>query len=278
MESQPVMTLRGAALGFGSPHAVGADRAFRLAMFGLAVCLLLVAALFSVAAYGVVTHDPRVGFGKDFLIMRELGRRWLTTGTMYLPYQLAAPYSVDVTPDLTQTPALYPPAVGPVFALLWLIPFPIAAVLWWSVPIGLVIVLIARWRPRPWSWPLIAACLIHPMAATQVMVGGTALWMTAFVAGGLVWGWPGALVLLKPTMLPFALAGIRSRWWWPIAAAVAILTVVGPFMDYLKVAQNASESGDGLMYSVKTFPMVAVPVIAWLARTRRSAGVAEARA
>ncbi len=245
-----------------------AHRAYALAMFGLAVALLLIAALFAVAAYDVVTTDPRVGFGIDFRIVRELGRRWLASGTMYLPYQLSGPYSIDVTPDLAQTPALYPPAAGPVFAVLSLFPVPIAALLWWSVPWAWVAALVVRWRPQPWAWAAMAACLVHPMAATQVMVGGTAMWMTAFVAGALQWGWPGALVLLKPTMLPFALAGIRTKGWWMVAAVIAILTLTGPFMDYLKVAQNASASGDGVLYSIKTYPMVALPLFAWLGRAR----------
>jgi hypothetical protein len=265
-------------LGLRTPSAPAASpgRWYRLAMFGLAVALLLLAALSAVAAYDVVTTDPRVGFGIDFRIMRELGRRWLASGTMYLPYQLSGPYSIDVTPDLAQTPALYPPAAGPVFAAVSLIPVPIAAVLWWSVPLGLVAALVVRWRPQPWAWAAIAACLVHPMAATQVMVGGTAMWMMAFVAGGLAWGWPGALVLLKPTMLPFALAGIRTKGWWMVVGAIAILTLAGPFLDYLKVAQNASASGDGVLYSIRTYPLVALPLLAWLGRARASAPPAPA--
>ena len=68
-----------------------------MATFGLSVALLLLAAFFAVVAYEVVTTDPRVGFGIDFRIMRELGRRWLASGTTYLPYQLSRPYSSDAT-------------------------------------------------------------------------------------------------------------------------------------------------------------------------------------
>lgn len=248
-------------------------RWYRPAMLGLAVALLLLAVVSTVAAYGVVTTDPRVRFGVDLDIMRELGRRWLTTGTMYLPYQLAGPYSIDATPDaLASTPALYPPPVGPVFGIVHLVPFGLMAVLWWTIPLAVIARSILSWRPRPWAWPLMAATLVHPMAAAQLMVGGTSLWIVAFTAAGLRYRWPAALILLKPTMAPFALVGIRDWRWWLVVVGIAAITLLGPWADYIKVAQNASESGHGLLYSLAAYPMTLLPVAAWIGRSRPEAG------
>src|SRR4051794_24925418 len=91
------------------------SRWFRPVMVGLTLLLLMGVAIGVGGAWDVVTHDPRVHIGVDLEIMRELGRRWNATGSMYLAYQLSGPYSIDATPELTNTPALYPPAVGPIF-------------------------------------------------------------------------------------------------------------------------------------------------------------------
>jgi hypothetical protein len=205
-------------------------------------------------------------FGRDLAIMRELGRRWLDTGTMYLPFQLAGPYSVGLTPNIADNPGLYPPAAAPLFAALSLVPLPVAVLAWWAIPALVIVVTIARWRPRPWTWPLIALCVAYPWTAMAVYAGNTALWATAFVALGLVWGWPSALVLLKPTLLPFALVGIRHRSWWVAVLLLGALTLLGPWRDYVSVARNAIEGN--VLYSANVYPLLAIPVIAWLGRWR----------
>lgn len=238
-----------------------------LAMFAIAASLLPVIALSTtlVALYGL--NHPLERPGIDLEIVRELGKRWLDAGTMYLGYQLDGPYSIDVTWNLTLTPALYPPAVGPLFALVTLLPWPVAAILWWGVPLAIVGVAFARWRPRPWSWPLLALCLANEATPTQLMVGGTTLWVTAAVAASLRWRtWISAVILLKPTFLPFALIGVRNYRWWIISGSIVTLTVLGSWHEYLTVAANAR--ADGLWYSVPALPVVAIPVIGWLARRR----------
>jgi hypothetical protein len=155
--------------------------------------------------------------GADLGIMRELGRRWFETGTMYLPYQLTGPYSIDVQDPLTNTPALYPPAAGPVFAAVWALPEPRR-----RRPVVGRAVRDHGLRLRPLA-PAAAgvgadrAMFAHPMSALHILSGGTAMWAMALVAAGLLWHWPPALILLKPTLLPFALIGIRHRSWWIVA-------------------------------------------------------------
>ena len=259
-EAQPAETTvgRGVRARWGKPIAVG-----------LTAGVLVLVALSTIAAYQLVTIGHySLRFGVDLAIMLELGRRWMETGSMYLPYQLAGPHAIDVTADLRQTPALYPPAAGPVFGVLTLLPFPLVVAGWWAIPIGIVVVAIWRWRPAPWTWPVMALCFVHPMSPAQIMVGGTSMWLTAFVALGLWIGWPAALVLLKPTMLPFAFLGAWDPRWWIAVAVIVVVTLIGPWQDYLTVARNASDAGGGIAYSLKTFPLVAVPLIAWLGRTR----------
>ena len=252
-------TLKTSAVGgfgrFGRPLALG-----------LTLLVLATAPFFWGIVVGIVNGDPRVWWGVDLQIVLELGRRWLETGTMYLPYQLAGPYSIDATPVLSTTPALYPPAAGPVFGLLNFIPGPVLTVAWWLVPLGLIGYAFAQWRPAAWTWPILSACLVYPQSLMTLAVGGTSLWMAAFVAGGLLKGWPAALILLKPTLAPFALVGVRDRRWWAVALAIGVLTLTGPWQDYLRVAANASDSGNGLLYSIKSLPLVALPLVAWLGR------------
>jgi hypothetical protein len=249
---------RGLRARWGKPIAVG-----------LTAVLLLLGTISTAAAWQLVTKgDPGVRAGVDLAIMLELGRRWVETGSMYLPYQLAGPYPIDVTADLGQTPALYPPAAGPVFGALTLLPLPLVVAAWWAIPIGIVVAGIWRWRPAPWTWPLMALCFVHPMSPAQLMVGGTSMWVAALVVLGLTIGWPAALILLKPTMLPFALLGAWDPRWWVVAVALIVVTLLGPWQDYLMVGANGADAAGGVLYSLKTFPLAAVPLFAWLGRTR----------
>lgn len=213
----------------------------------------------------VVDAHPLIWYGVDLEIMRELGRRWIESGTMYLPYQLAGPYSIEVTLNLATTPALYPPAAGPLFAVVSLLPWPVAVVAWWGVPLAIVGYAFARWRPSPLAWALALLMFAHPMTTLQLMTGGTAMWAAALVAAGLLWHWPAALILVKPTLLPFALIGSRHRSWWLAGGVVVVAMLLGPWRDYVSVARNGLDSG-GILYSLSSVPILLVPVIAWLWR------------
>lgn len=110
--------------------------------------------------------------GIDLDIMLELGHRWRETGTMYLPYQVSSPYFVAaIASDLAQTPGLYPPAAGPLFALLAFVPRPLLTAAWWIVPVAAVAWSIRDWRPAPWAWLVMAACLAWPLSMMVVVAG-----------------------------------------------------------------------------------------------------------
>lgn len=200
--------------------------------------------------------------GMDLEIMRELGHRWLDTGSMYLPYQLAGPYSTDVVVPLTGTPGLYPPVAGPIFGVLSMIPWPIAAVAWWGVPFAIMAYACWRWRPSLLAWAGMTFMCCFAMTWLVLFVGGTTMWASALVAAGLLWGWPAALILVKPILLPFALVGARRRSWWVAVAVVGVVTLLGPWRDYIAVVRNASD----VSYVTLQVPLMLIPLIAWLGR------------
>jgi hypothetical protein len=97
------------------------------------------------------------------------------------------------------------------------------------------------------------------------------MWVVACVALGTIYAWPAVFALLKPSVFPFALLGIRSRGWW---LGLAVLVVASfPFGSmwgtWLTTVLNAR--GGGLFYSVQEVPLLALPLIAWAARRRAPA-------
>lgn len=191
-------------------------------------------------------------FGIDFAFYRDVGLRWLADGSYYRPHQLAGPYDVALMVDV-----LYPPS-----ALVLFVPFAVLpAVLWWAVPLAVTGYTIASWRPGPWAIAGMLLLLAWPRAFSAFLYGNTDMWMMAGVAAGLRWGWPAALVTLKPTLAPFALVGIRHRSWW-VAVAVGVVFVALTFplwLDYVTAMRNLRAD---IGYSLGSIPLLLVPVVA----------------
>jgi hypothetical protein len=197
-------------------------------------------------------------FGVDAALYLEAAARWLGGGPFYEPHQLSGPYEV------AHGDILYPP-VG-----LWLfVPFTVLPfVLWWALPAGITIAAITRLRPRPAAWPLIALCLAWPTTLLKIWTGNPVIWCIAALALATVWRGAAPFALLKPSLAPFAAFGIRDRSWWIGMAAFVALSV--PFgsmwLDWLTSVVNSR--GGGLLYSALEAPMLALPLVAWLGRTR----------
>ena len=241
-------------------------RWLRLALFALTVLILIVAAFVAVAKFSAFASRGLVGI--DLSLVSELGRRWAETGSQYAAFQLDGPYPYDQgagTTDVAQMPGLYPPLAGPLFAVVRLLP----PILWWA-PLLVIPAVLARWRPAPWAWPLLAACLAWPNTTSSIVAGNTAMWVAVFVTGGLNVGWPAALTLLKPTFAPLALIGVRSRSWYLVVAAMALgtLLMAQELARYLTVIQH--QRGSSPLYSVGDVPMMLIPIIGYLARSERS--------
>lgn len=245
-------------------------------MVGLAVLFLLAGCFVARALVGRYVAEGMLG--ADFRLFAEIGRRWTEDGSMYAAWQLSGPYRYDQGLSegvIASMPTLYPPYVGPVFAVVRFLP----AVLWWAIPLAVIAWLVIRSRPAPWTWPLIAVAAVSPNTTGILAAGGSSMWITMFVALGLRYGWPAALVAFKPTFLPLAILGWRDRrTWLGLSAFAVMLLLMWPELDrYLLALQNVR--GVTVRYSVGDLPFVLIPVIATLgaSRTRSSALAARIR-
>ena len=226
-------------------------RAF-LAIVAIGILLLPIADLLNAAA------KPNFnGYGAiDFDLYLNATRRWLAGGPFFEPYQLAGPYPIRMGD------VLYPPNI-----LLLMIPFTVLpAILWWAIPLGVTGWAIWRLQPAPVSWPFLAFCVFWPPFVARTVAGNPIMWALAFLALGCLYKWPAALVLIKPSLFPFALIGIRSRSWWiALAAGIAVsLPFAGMWIDWVRVLLNSTEGG--LLYSLQDVPILLLPIIAWKMR------------
>jgi hypothetical protein len=221
----------------------------RAVAFGTALGLLVMVVVMGIASRG---HD----IGIDYQFYRDVGARWLADGTYYLPHQLAGPYEVTLMVDV-----LYPPAALPLFVpFVWL-----PAILWWAIPLGILGYVVWSYRPGPWALLAILCLVAWPRTIGAVMFGNTDMWVAAGVAGGLRWGWPIALVALKPVFAPFLLIGIRD--WRAWALGLGLLVVSLPMMgDYLTAMLNVQTSP--IAYSIGSLPFALIPLVAWHASER----------
>ena len=212
----------------------------RFTQAGLAAALLAVAAWRLFALWQV--QGP-----VDWELYRDAALRWEAGGSFYA--------------QLTTSPILYPPIA------LWLIvPFAhLPAILWWATPIGLFAWALRVLRPTGWAWPAIALCLATAQVQGILTTGRPTMWVGAFFALAMVHGGWAALVLLKPSLFPFMLVGVKRRSWWITLAVVLVLSL--PFttmwLDWVAAVQS---SRSDLLYSLQDLPLLAIPICAWLSR------------
>lgn len=181
--------------------------------------------------------------------------RWLADGTWYLPRQLQGPYEIRIGD------VLYPPIL-----LYLLLPFQVLpAALWWVIPLAITAMAIVRMRPPRWSWPLLLLCLAWGPAMGQIVKGNPVMWVMATLSVSIAMGWPSTTVLLKPSLFPFALIGIRRRAWWLQLGLLGLLSlpVLGLTLQYPQVILDSR--GGGLLYSIDDVPLLLLPVLAGLA-------------
>lgn len=229
----------------------------RVAILGVTAALVGFAIAEAVLLYSQITVATSGWYiGMDYDYYREVGARWLTDGSYYWPHQLAGPYDVRLMVDV-----LYPPTALVLFVPLVFLP----AVVWWIVPLGVIGYALWRWRPDVRVWPVLVLLAMWPRAMGTVFHGNTDMWVAAGIAGGLLWGWPAAFVVLKPIFAPLALVGIRRRsWWFAAALGLASIVVMLPlWRDYVVAMVNLRI---GLDYSLTSLPLMAIPIVAWVAR------------
>jgi hypothetical protein len=235
---------------------------YRPVMFGLACAILTMGLMISLAHLGAYVSRDIIGV--DYRMFSELGRRWAEDGSMYAPFQFS-PYSFSQgsgTNNLASMPGLYPPIAAPVFALVRVLP----PVLWWALPLGVIALALARWRPAPWAWPLLAAATLSPNLTGVLATGGSTMWVAAGIAVGLLFGWPTLIVIIKPTFAPLLLLGARRRSFWIGASILGAMSVLmlPEWARYLEAIRNAESPG--LLYSLGDLPFVLVPLIGYASR------------
>lgn len=230
-------------------------RGATLTVMGVAI-LAIVAQLWIGFPY---TNLAGTDWGADLRGYVDASRSWLAGDGFYLPRQLHGPYPIELGD------VLYPPTALYLFVPFLVLPYQ----LWWVLAVGLLGYVVWAWRPALWAVASILVCLAFPDQPVLYFRGAPVIVFAALVAAALRWKWPGALILLKPSILPFALIGIRTRGWWIAAAILLVLTlpVIPLIPDWLRAIVDA-RGPDGWLYSVKDLPLLMVPVIAYLGRTR----------
>jgi hypothetical protein len=230
---------------------------------------LVIAGLLLLVAVAIAQAKLRTAVGRDGAIGYDLNlyvdrtRSWLEGGGFYLPRQLTGhPYPVMLGD------AYYPPV-----AMLLTLPFTLGIpwLLWWVIPLALLVVSVIRVRPTVWALPVIAAILAYPRTWNALICGNPSIWAFAFLAAGLAWRWPAIFVPFKLTLAPFALIGIRRRSWW-IGAAVGVavcLPFAATWVDWATAMGNVQMTpGYGLDYVLGEWPIAFGIVIVGLLRSR----------
>lgn len=216
--------------------------------------LLFTGAIVVVVATAVIDRQL---VGLDIGHYLDATRRWLEVGTPYLPSEVAGAFQIE---RLTY---LHPPVAVYLFAPFLVLPL----FLWWVIPIGIVAWCVVSWRPPYWTWPVMAALLALSRFFIPLIVGNSDLWIWAAIAAGLRFGWPAVLVVVKPSLFPFMVIGIRRRSWW--LAALVVVLVSLPFgslwVDWISVIRHAPKD---LGYSLSNVQWLLVPALAWAARAR----------
>lgn len=233
------------------PARVGRD----LALVVLGVSLLWL----GVQAW-VIAHNPDLQshVGNDYRLYTGAAREFLAGHGFYPGFELAGTFTPDAQP------VLYPPQMLALFVPFTVLP----AALWYIVPLGITVAVIVSHRPALWAWAAIAAIMAWSAWSFTIYAFGTpTIWLVAALALGTRWPAFAACVLVKPTLIPFALLGVRSRSWW-LAVGTGLLSAVllAPMMaDWLRVLLNLRGTSP-LVYSLGDWPVMAVPVVAWLGR------------
>jgi hypothetical protein len=208
----------------------------------------------------VIPHPLEQPFGVDIALYREAAARWFAGGPFYDPRQLSGPY------DVAHGDILYPPVGLWLFVPIALLPTIPALLLWWGIPAAVTTWAIARLRPRPAVWPLLALCLAWPTTPLKTWTGNPVIWSVAAMALATVWRGAAPFSLLKPSLFPFALFGAGQRAWWVGLAVFVVLCLPFGWMwaDWVKTVVNSR--GGGLLYSILEAPMLVLPLVAWVGR------------
>ena len=242
-------------------------RAYLRLSVPIAVVLIAIAALLLAQMIVEAARSPGA-IGIDLTTVLDATRRWTSGSSPYLARQLAGPYQ-QIGANLADSgEMLYPPIALPFFAPFLVVP----GLLWWAIPAMAAVAGLWQIRPARWSWPILALCILAGQSLPLIVAGNPTIWIVAAGLWAPSLGWPGPLILLKPSVAPLALLGIRRRSWSVAAALLAIASL--PFgrlwADWYVAVTNLRVSGaGGILFSLHQLPILLIPVVAAVARPRR---------
>jgi hypothetical protein len=228
--------------------------------------MVLTGAILVILAWELIIVVPTVmgrlgAVGVDLHLYQDAARSWLNGDGFYHARQLAGTYHIAGSDTLGGGDILYPPVI------LWLLaPFTVLPeFLWWAIPAAGFSWAIWRMRPARWAWPLLALGAALPFNLDVVVRGNPVIWIAAALALGCVVTGPAVLVLLKPSLFPFALMGANRRRWWIALGLLALASLPFAFLwiDWIHALLNSDGS---LLYSVREVQVLVVPLVAWAAR------------
>jgi hypothetical protein len=237
-----------------------------VARFDRRVWIAVTAALLVVVGVQLViadTHDWYGHWAIDYQLYVDVTRRWLTGGEFYQSWQLAGPYGVADP----YGSVLYPPVAIWLFGAFTVLP----GVLWWILPFAAVGWTVWRHQPDRWAWPVMAVCLAWPPTIVKLVTGNPVMWAVGCVALGTIYAWPAVFAILKPSVFPFALLGVRSRGWWLGLGLIVVASLPFGAMWGTWVTTVLNARDGGLLYSIQEVPLLALPLIAWAARRKTAA-------
>ena len=187
--------------------------------------------------------------GIDYTLYMDATRRWLAGGSFFEPYQLAGPYTIQMGD------VLYPPNALPLFVAV----HRAAGVPVVGRPAGCHRVGDLALRPAPVAWPFMALCIFWPPMVARTVAGNPVMWVMAAVALGFIVRWAFVGVLLKPSLFPFALLGVRSRSWWiALALWIAISIPFGAlWFDWVSAVTNSTGGGLAVLVPGRPDPAAA---------------------
>jgi len=223
-------------------------------MVALGSCVVFMAVVEFGRGDGSAT--PWVWAGLDYRTYTEAASRWLAGGSFYPARELAGPFQLTTNQEV-----LYPPTTIPLFAVFTVLP----AILWWIIPTGVLAWSVWRHRPNPPALVLILIAAITPWTWVEWVMGNPVIWAVAAVGLATHFGAAGPAVLLKPTLAPLALVGVRTRGWWvALGAGVVLAVAFAPLWpDYLAVIRDASGGRVGVLYGIGDLSIACIPLLAW---------------
>lgn len=217
----------------------------------------------AVARLGLMAHEAAGlpgALGVDWHCNANAARSWLAGDGYFLDRQLHGPYVAQTATAQDLGEVLYPPV-----ALYLFVPFTfLPDIAWWIVPAILTAAALWRLRPGPAAWPVMG--MLATLSVNVIVAGNPAIWLVPAALWGLLLGWPGVLVLLKPSALPLALAGITHRSWWLALGVLVLVSIPFGYLWVQWVQVIVDQRGSGLFYSYVQWPLLAIPLVAWLSK------------